>query len=267
MHFHSAFQQSDFGSAGALSQYDDDGVLHPIAFFSKKHSPAECNYDIYDKELMAIVRCFEEWRPEPEGALHPIQVLFDHQNLEYFMTTKLMNRRQTRWAAFLSRFNIRIVYRPGRAGGKPDALTRRSGDIPEEGDERLRYMERAVRKPENLAEGVQQTAGTLGELRQAAMWLAQADLPKLPPAETPRPPAVEIGPCNFTLEAHSIQDLEALADVDLVRAWPPPNTDHDRHWPPLAGPGYPPRSRGEGRLCVCWRIPRPPLERSPPLPR
>ena len=51
-------------------QRDDDGVLHPVAFYSKKHSPAECNYEIYDKELMAIIRAFEEWRPELEGAEH-----------------------------------------------------------------------------------------------------------------------------------------------------------------------------------------------------
>jgi hypothetical protein len=55
---------SDYVSAGVLSQYGDDDLLHPVAFFSKKHSPAECNYEIYDKELMAIIRCFEEWRAE-----------------------------------------------------------------------------------------------------------------------------------------------------------------------------------------------------------
>ena len=52
---------SDYVSAGIMSQYDDNGVLHPVAYFSKKHSPAEYNYEIYDKELMAIIRCFEEW--------------------------------------------------------------------------------------------------------------------------------------------------------------------------------------------------------------
>ena len=83
---------SDYVSAGNLSQYDEAGILHPVAFFSKKHSPAECNYEIYDKELMAIVRCLKEWRPELEGALHPIQVLSDYRNLEYFMSRKLLNR-------------------------------------------------------------------------------------------------------------------------------------------------------------------------------
>lgn len=79
-----------------------------------------------------------------------IEVLSDHKNLEYFTTTKLLNRRQARWSEFLSRFNFKIKYRPGKAGGKPDALTRRSGDLPRGGDERLRYQNQVVLKPENL---------------------------------------------------------------------------------------------------------------------
>ena len=85
---------SDNVSAGVLSQYGEGGLLHPIAFFSKKHSPAECNYEISDKELMAIIRCFEEWRAELRSTVNPIQVLSDHKNLEYFMTNKLLSRRQ-----------------------------------------------------------------------------------------------------------------------------------------------------------------------------
>ena len=85
---------SDYVSTGVLSQYSDDGILHPVAFFSTKHSPAECNYEIYDKELMAIVRAFEHWRAELQSVENPILVLSDHKNLEYFMTSKLLNRRQ-----------------------------------------------------------------------------------------------------------------------------------------------------------------------------
>jgi hypothetical protein len=83
---------SDYMSAGVLSQYDDDGILHPVTVFSKKHSPAECNYKMYDKELMAIVHAFEEWRPELQSVINPIRVLSDDKNLEYFTTTKLLNR-------------------------------------------------------------------------------------------------------------------------------------------------------------------------------
>jgi hypothetical protein len=145
---------SDYISAGILSPYNDEGVLHPVAFFSKKHSPAECNYEIYDKELMAIVRAFEEWRPELEGTLHPIQVLSDHKNLEYFMTTKLLKRRQTQWAEYLSRFNFKIIYRPGKAGGKPDSLTHRLGDLPQGGDECLIEQQKAVLKLQNLPDNL-----------------------------------------------------------------------------------------------------------------
>jgi hypothetical protein len=87
---------SDYVTAGVLSQKDDDGVLHPVAFFSRKMAPAECNYEIYDKELLAIIRCFEEWRPDLEGTDLPVEVLTDHKSLEYFMTTKRLTRRQAR---------------------------------------------------------------------------------------------------------------------------------------------------------------------------
>ena len=50
----------DYVFVGILSQYDDNDILHPIAFFSKKHFSTECNYEIYDKELMTIIRCFEK---------------------------------------------------------------------------------------------------------------------------------------------------------------------------------------------------------------
>ena len=46
------------------------------------------------------------------------------------MTTKVLNGRQVRWTEFLSKFNFTIMYRPGAAGGKPDALSRRLQDLP-----------------------------------------------------------------------------------------------------------------------------------------
>ena len=132
------------------SMNDNNAVLYPVAYFSKKQSPSECNYEIYNKELMAIIRAFEECRPHLESAKGIIEVLLDHKNLEYFMTTKLLNRRQARWSEFLSQFNFKIQYRPGKAGGKPDALTRRSGDLPKGEDERLKFQHQVVLKPENL---------------------------------------------------------------------------------------------------------------------
>lgn len=85
---------SDEVSAGILSQYGFQGTLHPVAYFSKKLSPQEVNYEIYNEELLAIIRCFEEWRPELEGAAFPIKVVTDHRNLEYYMTSKKLSRHQ-----------------------------------------------------------------------------------------------------------------------------------------------------------------------------
>ena len=122
---------SDFVVAGVLSQKHGE-VLKPVAHFSKKMTPAECNYIIYDKELLAIVKSFETWRPELASVSpdQPVKVLTDHQNLEVFMTTKQFNRRQARWAEFLSEFNFKITYRPGKEGEKPDILTRLAQDKP-----------------------------------------------------------------------------------------------------------------------------------------
>ena len=92
---------SDYVSVEIILQYNNNKILYPVAYFSKKHSPTKCNYEIYDKELMAIIHCFEEWRLELESTPHAIRVLLDHKNLEYVISTKLLSRRQVHWSKFL----------------------------------------------------------------------------------------------------------------------------------------------------------------------
>ncbi|SOV04806.1 uncharacterized protein UDID_17198 [Ustilago sp. UG-2017a] len=120
---------SDFAVAAVLSQSFDQGTRHPIAFFSKKLDPAQLNYPIFDKEMFAIVAAFKHWRQYLEGAKFPVQVLTDHRSLEYFTTTKQLNRRQARWSELLSDFDFVIQYCPGVQAGLPDALTRLKLDI------------------------------------------------------------------------------------------------------------------------------------------
>jgi hypothetical protein len=123
-----------------------------VAFFSKKHSPAEDNYKIYDQELGTMVKSLEQWKPECKVSAHPIRILTYHMNLEYFMTSKLFNQRQTRWFEFLSRFKFQIVYWPGKQGQKPNALTRMPGDIPPKGG--AEKTQQIVLKTENLDQWV-----------------------------------------------------------------------------------------------------------------
>ena len=142
---------SDHVNGGVLSQIGDDGELHPVAFFSKNMSPAECNYEIYDKELLAIIRYFEQWKPELESTELPVKIFTDHRSLEYFMTTKKLTRRQARWAEFLSEFNFVITYRPGKKNEKADALTRRPNDKPhDDDDERQQHQLQTLLPPERL---------------------------------------------------------------------------------------------------------------------
>ena len=117
---------SDFATGAVLSQESDDGKWHPVAFYSKSLSPVERNYEIHDKELLAIIRALEEWRHFLEGGQFPVEIWTDHKNLEYFQAARKVNRRQARWSLYLSRFDFTLHHRPGRSMGKPDALSRRA---------------------------------------------------------------------------------------------------------------------------------------------
>jgi RNase H-like domain found in reverse transcriptase/Reverse transcriptase (RNA-dependent DNA polymerase)/Integrase zinc binding domain/Chromo (CHRromatin Organisation MOdifier) domain len=117
---------SDYAIGACLSQKDTDGRLHPVAFYSRKMSPAEKNYDIHDKELLAIVMAFQEWRVYLEGPKYEVKVFTDHKNLTWFTTTKVLNRRQVRWAETLASYNFSIHYQKGSENGRADALSRRA---------------------------------------------------------------------------------------------------------------------------------------------
>ena len=116
---------SDIVVAAVFSQKGLDGEWHPVGYFSKTMAPAETNYPIYDKEMLAIVRALQHWRAELEGKANTelIQVVTDHKALEYFMTSKLLSARQARWAEILSRYHFQITYKPGKTN-KADPLTR-----------------------------------------------------------------------------------------------------------------------------------------------
>ncbi|KAL0151775.1 hypothetical protein M9458_052926, partial [Cirrhinus mrigala] len=79
---------------------------YPCAYFSHKLTPAERNYDVGNRELLAIKLALEEWRHWLEGAQHPFTLLTDHKNLEYLRSAKVLNHRQARWALFFTRFHF-----------------------------------------------------------------------------------------------------------------------------------------------------------------
>uniref|UniRef100_A0A3Q2Q3I6 Gypsy retrotransposon integrase-like protein 1 n=1 Tax=Fundulus heteroclitus TaxID=8078 RepID=A0A3Q2Q3I6_FUNHE len=96
----------------------------PVLFFPRKLSKSEQNYDVGNRELLAVKLALEEWRHWLEGSKTPFLVWTDHRNLEYLKTAKRLNPIQARWALFFSRFNFTLSYRPGSKNTKPDALSR-----------------------------------------------------------------------------------------------------------------------------------------------
>ncbi|KAL0149320.1 hypothetical protein M9458_055358, partial [Cirrhinus mrigala] len=116
---------SEVGVGAVLSQRSpSDDKMHPCAFFSHRLSSAESNYDIGNRELLAVKLALEEWRHWLEGSGVPFMVWTDHKNLEYIRTAKRLNSRQARWALFFGRFDFTLSYRPGSKNVKPDSLSR-----------------------------------------------------------------------------------------------------------------------------------------------
>jgi hypothetical protein len=115
---------SDFAIGAILSQKFEDGKIHPVSFLSKKLSDAEFNYDVFDKEMLAIVYALEKWRQFLQGSEFKTTIFSDHQNLSYYTTKVVLNRRQARWALLLKEYDFVIVYRKGTANQKADILSR-----------------------------------------------------------------------------------------------------------------------------------------------
>ncbi|QRV84680.1 Retrotransposable element Tf2 protein [Ceratobasidium sp. AG-Ba] len=118
---------SDFATGAILSQFSEDDRLHPVAFLSKAMTPAERNYDIYHKELLAIVKALKEWR---------------HTARRYCTTG--LERTLSTWAGFLSEFNFQLKYRPGKTNGKADILSRKDEHRPLGGGESRALLDPAL---------------------------------------------------------------------------------------------------------------------------
>ena len=115
----------NYTTGGVLSMKCSDEKWRPVAFISKSLSDTERNYEIHDKEMLAVVRCLEAWKHFLEGAVEKFEIWTDHKNLEYFMKAQKLNRRQARWALYLSRFNFMLKHVPGSKMGKADSLSKR----------------------------------------------------------------------------------------------------------------------------------------------
>ena len=116
---------SNYTTRGVLLIKCSDDLQRPVVFISKSLSNTEKNYEIYNKEILAIVRCLEVWRHFLEETTTKFEVWTDHKNLEYFMKVQKLNRRQARQILYLSRFNFMLKHVLGSKMEKVDSLSRR----------------------------------------------------------------------------------------------------------------------------------------------
>src|SRR6266481_7921010 len=116
---------SGFTVGTVLLQRKTDGKQHPIGYYLATLIEVEHNYDIYDLELLAIVKALRHWRPLLAGSPHKIKVFSDHMNLQYWRSPQKISRRVAREVLELSEYDIEIHHIKGTANGRADALSRR----------------------------------------------------------------------------------------------------------------------------------------------
>src|SRR5258708_20628879 len=116
---------SGFTVGAVLLQRKADNKLHPVGYYSATLNEAERNYDIYDLELLAIVKALRHWRSYLARSHHKIKVLSDHINLQYWRQPQKISRRVAREVLELSEYDLEIHHIKGKANGQADALSQR----------------------------------------------------------------------------------------------------------------------------------------------
>jgi hypothetical protein len=116
---------SGYAIGAVLLQRQEDGKCHPVNYFSTTLNAAERNYDIYDLELLVIVKSLQNSRSLLTGSPHEIKVYSDHLNLQHWRDLQKISHRVAREVVELADYPIKIYHVAGKANGQADALSRR----------------------------------------------------------------------------------------------------------------------------------------------
>ncbi len=114
---------SDFTVGACLYQIENE-QQRLIAYQFKKLTELKKRYKVHDKELLAIVKALQDWRPYLADTEKSIQIYTDHKNLRNFVTMKQLNWQQVRWAEQLVNYKFQIHYKKDNENGEADALSK-----------------------------------------------------------------------------------------------------------------------------------------------
>jgi RNase H-like domain found in reverse transcriptase/Integrase zinc binding domain/Chromo (CHRromatin Organisation MOdifier) domain len=134
---------SAYGVGAILSQEGGPNAqnrtkYHPVAYYSATFTETERNYDVYDRELLAIMKAITHWRPYLIWTKEPFKIFTDHTNLLHWKSPRKLNRRTARWHRELQDYNFTLHHVPGKNHTAADALSRPPGaDTGKEDNQRM----------------------------------------------------------------------------------------------------------------------------------
>ena len=114
--------------------------------------PAERNYKIYDKELLAIVEVLTKWRQYLLDAMELFEVWTDYENLKYFQESYKLNGRQARWYLKLQDYNFTLQHIPGKMNTKVDILSRKDQVSTKEDNKDVQMLKKELWEKRTMAE-------------------------------------------------------------------------------------------------------------------
>ncbi len=141
-----------------------NNVWRPCAYYSKKNASAECNYEIYDKEMLIIIQCLKEWDVELRS-VSSFQICTNHKNLKYFMTVKKLTEWQMRWSLILLQYNFFILYLLSKQNERADALLRQKQNVSMNlSDNRVQHYMTQIIHSEIISKPIQAASMTVADI-------------------------------------------------------------------------------------------------------
>ena len=115
---------SDRGEGAMLEQEDDEGMKHPVSYFSKKLNKCQCNYSTIEKEALALILALQHFEVYLSKGNRLIEVWTDNNPLTFINRFKNKNQRLTRWSSYLQEWNLMVKHISGTENVLPDILSR-----------------------------------------------------------------------------------------------------------------------------------------------
>ncbi len=139
-------------------------VWRLCVYYSKKNASAECNYEIYDKEMLIIIQCLKEWDAELRS-VSSFQICMNHKNLKYFMTVKKLTEPQMSWSLILLWYNFFILYLLSKQNERADALLRQKQNVSMNlSDDRVQHCMTQMICSEMISKPIQATLMTVADI-------------------------------------------------------------------------------------------------------